>query len=88
MCEYVELKEKFLEFIKSDVPSLHSANELEVLLDTFPNISVLCDLRIDFASYRPEGGDYLFDGDTIKRKVQRTLEYLNTHQKTSPYYGK
>jgi len=59
--------------------SIRLAGELEVALDvTFPNDDYIQDVIEILASYRPGGGDYLYDEEQVIQKLKQVKEvYLN-----------
>lgn len=67
------------DFISGVGVSVSAANELEVLLDDeFTCDEFMQDTVLMLASYRPEGGEYLYDkGQMIERlrKVKKRLDF-------------
>lgn len=64
--------------------SLQDAQEIEVGLDdAFPEDEDIQDFVTDFASYRPGGGDYLYDEEALAKKCRRLLHLLEQRTKSS-----
>lgn len=61
-------------FIEEKDCSLKYANEIEYyLMDTFPHDEDILEYVTDFAMYRPEGGDYLYDKNIMINKCKELL---------------
>lgn len=68
----VELIDKF---ISKEDTSTNLANEIEVAIDeAFPDDDYMQDVVVMLASYRPGGGDYLYDEYEIIDKLKK-LKY-------------
>jgi hypothetical protein len=59
-------------FITKDDWSITSAAELEGKLDEYSEVRGVQDLQDILASYRPGGGEYLYD----KKQLQNSILYL------------
>jgi len=66
MSELTRLLESFL---KKDDWSIASALELEGQLDEYSAVDGVEDLQDVLASYRPGGGEYLYDKDKLKKHI-------------------
>jgi hypothetical protein len=70
----LRLEEMLVSFVDGTDRSLRFANEIEgVLLDHFRDDEAFEDLLIALASYRPGGGDYLYDEDSLRRVCSEAL---------------
>lgn len=56
--------------------SIASAGELEGTLDEYSEIDGVQDLQDTLASYRPGGGDYLYDKDQLERNIISLIKVL------------
>ncbi|RAZ84340.1 hypothetical protein DPM33_31665 [Mesorhizobium hawassense] len=66
-------------FLSGEGTSLATANSLEVLLDAaYPEDETVQDVVVDLASYRPGGGEFLFDTPEMQRRLSRLQTYLKT----------
>lgn len=66
------------EFIAADRPSILLANEIEVALDdAYPDNDYVQGLVTMLAMYRPEGGEYLYNAETVRAKLMRAKDYLS-----------
>lgn len=66
-------------FIAGDDRSLSAAGRIEVALDdAFPDDDEVQDYVTMFASYRPEGGDYLYDAEQMVTKCRALLGLLRS----------
>jgi hypothetical protein len=64
-------------FVRGDDRSLALAGKLEVAIDeAFPDDEECQDLVLVLASYRPGGGDYLYDEDAIVPKCRKLMGRL------------
>ncbi len=64
-------------FVHGPNRSLKAAGQIEVMLEEiFPDDAQLQDYVTDFASYRPEGGDYLFDEAQMVAKSKELLALI------------
>ena len=64
-------------FIFGKDTSLEIAGEIEVELDSlFPNDDEIQDYVTDFALYRPEGGDFLYNREEMMHKCKNLLSIL------------
>jgi len=67
----VVLIEKFIN--REDI-SIANANKIEsILLDDFEDEQEVQDVALMLASYRPGGGDFLYDADEIIRNLKRII---------------
>ena len=65
-------------FIDGIDTSIDLANRIEVLLDdTYPDDDFIQETVEILACYRPEGGDFLFDTNQVRKRLVETKEYLN-----------
>ena len=70
----IELIDKFIS--KQNVSIAH-ANAIEVAIgDEFPDDEYMQDVVEILASYRPGGGDYLYDEQTVINKLLKMKERL------------
>ena len=59
-------------FISGEDCSIAVANEIEVEIDdAFPEDEFMQDTVLMLASYRPGGGEYLYDEETIKDRLSK-----------------
>ena len=66
-------------FISGEEISLSLANRIEVILDSeFPEDEMIQDVVLMLASYRPGGGEYLFDYDQLAPALSKVLEKLKS----------
>lgn len=73
-----EVKRLIDRFISGTDTSIEVANEIEVVLDeNFPDDDYVQETVEMLATYRPEGGEFLFDADAIKQRLIETMEYLH-----------
>jgi len=64
-------------FLDEDRPSILLASELEVALDdAFPEDEDIQTLVTALAAYKPGGGEYLYDKESILSLCRSTLERL------------
>jgi len=64
-------------FCSGDDVSISSANAIEVALDdAFPNDDVVQDVVLMLASYRPGGGEFLYDEAQVKKRLVSILGRL------------
>jgi hypothetical protein len=64
-------------FVRGDDRSLPIAHELEAALDAaFPDDDECQELVLKLASYRPGGGEYLYDEEHIARQCVRVMSRL------------
>ena len=64
-------------FIDGEDTSLAAANRLEVLLDkAYPEDGLVQERVIDLASYRPGGGEFLFDTAEMQGRLARLRDHL------------
>lgn len=72
-----QLKQALRDFIDGTDRSLASAGRLEVALDKlFPEDEEMADVVLALASYRPGGGEYLYDEGHIAKLCQWVLSRL------------
>jgi hypothetical protein len=65
------------QFIDGPDRGMARAGELEVMLDSaFPDDEEMQDLVLALASYRPEGGEYLYDEATIVKMCKYSYSVL------------
>ena len=75
----IVLLEMIKKFMSGEDRSITKANELEVALDdAFPNDEYVQDTVLMLASYRPGGGEYLYDQDEINKRSEIVLEQLKS----------
>jgi hypothetical protein len=66
-------------FISGEEISLSLANRIEVILDAeFSDDEMIQDAALMLASYRPGGGEYLFDYDQVAPVLSKVLEKLKS----------
>lgn len=71
------IKELLEAFISGKRRSVEDAQELEVSIEeAFPDDDAIQDFVTDFASYRPGGGDYLYDEEAMRGKCIQILRLL------------
>jgi len=64
-------------FVDGSNRSISVAGELEVALDEeFPEDDECQELVLMLASYRPEGGEYLYDASAVARRCDLLLKRL------------
>jgi hypothetical protein len=64
-------------FVRGDDRSLALAGEIEVALDDhYGEREPFADLCLSLASYRPGGGPYLYDEDSIVPMMKRVIEEM------------
>ena len=57
--------------------SVSSANAIEVAIDdAFPEDEEMQDVVLMLASYRPGGGDFLYDAGEVRMKLLKVIERL------------
>ena len=67
--ELIALIEKFT---NGDDRSMALANELELAIDhAFPDDEVMQETVLMLASYRPEGGEYLYSEEAMQNQLQK-----------------
>jgi len=75
--EFETLINKLRAFISGEDRSLNIAGEIEVVLDRlFSDDDEIQDYVTYFASYRPGGGEYLFDEKTMAEKSEYLIKLL------------
>ena len=75
--EIKTLIEMLNKFISREDCSMEIANKIEVTLDElFPDDDEIQDFVTYFASYRPSGGNYLYDEDSMVRKSMTLLNII------------
>ncbi|MEA2604012.1 MAG: hypothetical protein QOF89_5004 [Acidobacteriota bacterium] len=75
----LEIQELLETFTSGRDRSLGLAGRLEVALDdVFPEDERFEDLVLALASYRPGGGDYLYDAEAILPMAYRALSILRS----------
>ena len=73
---------KLEDFISGKDRSLAISGEIEVALDRlFPDDDEIQDLVTCFASYRPGGGEYLYDEKTMVKKSEYLLRLIKEKHK-------
>jgi len=61
-------------FISGEDISITAANVIEVWIDdAYPDDEMMQDVVLLLASYRPGGGEYLYNEKTIKNKLEKVL---------------
>ena len=61
--------------------SVKAANAIEVALDdAFPDDERVQDVVLCFASYRPGGGDFLYDEQEVRRQLASLLPRLSENR--------
>jgi hypothetical protein len=75
MIEILSLIDSFISDSNTD---MEHANQLETLIDdNYPDDDFLQETVEILACYRPEGGDFLFNTDQVKKRLIETKEYLS-----------
>lgn len=70
-------------FINGSDCSISLANEIEIAIDeAFPNDELMQDAVLMLASYRPGGGDYLYNEAQIKNMLKRIYDKLEQENKS------
>lgn len=76
--EVKKLVEMLNKFISKEDCSLEIAGEIEVVLDElFPDDDEIQNFITCFASYRPGGGEYLYDENRMIKESKALLSILN-----------
>lgn len=71
-------------FISGDDRSMAIAGKIEVSLDElFPDDDEIQDFVTDFASYRPEGGEYLYDENRMIQICKHLLSILESRYRST-----
>lgn len=79
MMTHEQIRQELHNFIDGKDRSLEAAGRLEVALDRlFPDDEEVADVVLALASYRPGGGEYLYDEAQIARLCQWLLGRLPT----------
>lgn len=66
-----ELNALIDDFIEKKDTSLKAANQLELGIESlYPNNKYADDVVVCLASYRPEGGDFLYDENMMVQKLK------------------
>lgn len=77
--EIKELIEMLSKFISEEDCSMEMAGKIEVALDNlFPDDDEIQDFVTYFASYRPSGGEYLFDKSRMIKESKILLSIINS----------
>ena len=72
-----QLKSRIDRFICREDVSIANANEIEVAIDDqFPEDDFMQDTVEMLASYRPGGGDYLYDEDRMILRLKKVRERI------------
>ena len=72
--ELLSLIEKFIE---GEDCSVAVANQIEVAIDdTYPEDAFMQETVLMLASYRPGGGEFLYDEKTLKGRLRKAKERL------------
>jgi hypothetical protein len=67
------------EFVSGKDISIAKANAIEVGIDdAFPNDEEMHDVVLMLASYRPEGGPFMFGEDAVRAKLAAILTKLSS----------
>ena len=75
----LRLKQMLESFVKGSDRSLRHANEIEgMLLKHFAEDDGFEDLLVALASYRPGGGDHLYDETSIRRVASEALAEIES----------
>ena len=70
-----KLKSRIDRFICKEDVSVANANEIEVVIDDqFPDDDFMQDTVEMLASYRPGGGDYLYDEEQVITRLKKVRE--------------
>ena len=73
-----ELTLTLTRFVDGEDTSLAAAGRLEVLLDeAYPDDVIVQSAVVDLATYRPGGGEFLFDTADIQRRLLRLRDHLS-----------
>ena len=65
-------------FISGERANIETANLLETMLDdNYPEDDYLQETVEILACYRPEGGDFLFNTEQVKKRLSETKKHLN-----------
>jgi hypothetical protein len=68
-------------FTSGEDTSIASANAIEVAIDdAFPDDEVMQDTVLMLASYRPEGGAYLYAEQSMKHQLEKVRQRLISQQ--------
>jgi hypothetical protein len=78
MTELIRILETFLS--KGDW-SIANANELEGQLADYSEVPGVSDLQDILASYRPGGGEYLYDKEKLEKEILFLIESLQGRSK-------
>lgn len=66
------------DFVSGKKANMETANLLETMLDdTYPEDDYLQETVEILACYRPEGGDFLFNTEQVKKRLSETRKYLS-----------
>lgn len=72
--QLIELRRMLRAFVEGHNRTLDFANEIEALvLSAFPDDDELESLLVALASYRPGGGEYLFDENRMRQECLDAL---------------
>jgi hypothetical protein len=75
MIEILSLIDSFISGSNTD---MENANQLETMIDdNYPDDDFLQETVEILACYRPEGGDFLFNTEQVKKRLIETKKYLN-----------
>lgn len=79
-----ELLDLIQRFLTDEDHSVALANEIEVVIDDgFPDDDFMQDTVLMLASYRPGGGEYLYDEGAVKERLNKVKsKLLIMHSKT------
>lgn len=68
-------------FITGKDCSIATANKIEVAIDdAFPDNEFIQDTVLMLASYRPGGGDFLYNEEALKGRLRKLKERLSDHK--------
>jgi len=71
------------QFVSNEDHSIALVNDIEVELDdAFPDDEFMQDTVLMLASYRPGGGEFLYDEVIVKEKLNQVRDKLLKHSKT------
>lgn len=66
-------------FISGEDYSISLSNAIEVAIDdAFPDDELMQDTVLMLASYRPGGGEYLYNEEQIKERLKKVCERLRS----------
>jgi hypothetical protein len=73
-----DIEQLIQRFVSGADTSIEAANEIEVALDeSFPADDYVQETVEMIATYRPEGGEFLFNTAAIGQRLIKTMEHLH-----------